>query len=235
MMWQFWAKENLPLEVKVLWGDIPEHVDVSMNSLQLQTNLRVGQKTGVFLDQRQNYRAVADWARGRVLDCFTGWGGFALHSSAKSDSVEGIDSSASAIALANENAKRNGLLNTEFREANVLDYLPSLVSARRSFDMVIVDPPAFTKSRSALDGAVRGYKEINLRALRLLPKGGVLVSCSCSHHLSEAHLLEIVAQAALDTGKQLRILDRRTQSIDHPILLTVPETHYLKCILFQVV
>jgi 23S rRNA (cytosine1962-C5)-methyltransferase len=129
----------------------------------------------------------------------------------------------------------NGISNVEFRESNVLDYLPSLVSAKRSFDLVIVDPPAFTKSRSGLEGAVRGYKEINLRALRLLRPGGILVSCSCSHHMSEAHLFEVIAEAALDVRKQLRVLERRTQANDHPILLTVPETHYLKCLVFEVV
>ncbi len=117
----------------------------------------------------------------------------------------------------------------------MLEYLPGLVSARRTFDLVIVDPPAFTKSRWALEGAVRGYKEINLRALRLLQPGGILVSCSCSHHMTEAHLLEVIASAALDCGKRLRVLERRTQSQDHPILLTVPETHYLKCLVLEVV
>jgi 23S rRNA (cytosine1962-C5)-methyltransferase len=116
----------------------------------------------------------------------------------------------------------------------VLDYLPGLIAARRAFDMVIIDPPAFTKSRSGLEGAIRGYKEINLRALRLLGPGGILVSCSCSHHMSEAHLLEVIAEAALDCGKQLRVLERRTQAQDHPILLTVPETHYLKCLILEV-
>jgi 23S rRNA (cytosine1962-C5)-methyltransferase len=116
-----------------------------------------------------------------------------------------------------------------------MQYLPSLVSAHRTFDLVVIDPPAFTKSRDLMDQAARGYKEINLRALRLLSPGGILVSCSCSHHMSEAHLLETVAEAALDCGKRLRVLDRRTQAHDHPILLTVPETHYLKCLIFQAI
>ncbi len=229
------AKENLDAEVKVLSGTIPEHVNIEMNGLRWQADLLGGQKTGVFLDQRENYLAMRRWAHGRALDCFTGSGGFALHLASVCESVEAVDSSALAIRIAQQNAALNGITNVEFRESNVLDYLPSLVSAKRSFDLVIVDPPAFTKSRSALEGAVRGYKEINLRALRLLRSGGILVSCSCSHHMSEAHLFEVIAEAALDARKQLRVLERRTQAGDHPILLTVPETHYLKCLVFEVI
>ena len=228
------AKENLDQQVRVLVGEIPSHVPVTMNGLKMQADLLGGQKTGVFLDQRENYLAVCRFAKGRALDCFTGSGGFALHLASVCDSVEAVDSASSALAVGKANAAENHLTNIEFREANILDYLPNLVGSRQQFDIVIVDPPAFTKSRSAVEGAARGYKEINLRALRLLNKGGVLVSCSCSHHMSEAHLLEIIAAAALDTGKQLRVLERRTQSLDHPILLTVPETHYLKCLILEV-
>ena len=205
-----------------------------MNGLTLYADVLGGQKTGVFLDQRENYQAVKRYGRGNALDCFTATGGFALHLASVCEAVEGVDSSAASLVTARANAERNGIANAAFTEANVLDYLPSLVSARRSFDLVVVDPPAFTKSRAALEGAVRGYKEINLRALRLLGAGGILVSCSCSHHMSEAHLLEVIASAALDAGKTLRVLERRTQSQDHPILLTVPETHYLKCLIFEV-
>jgi 23S rRNA (cytosine1962-C5)-methyltransferase len=158
-----------------------------------------------------------------------------LHLSSVCESVEAVDSSAPALATLESNAKRNGIVNVTSRQAEVLEYLPSLVNARRKFDIIVIDPPAFTKSRSGLEGAARGYKEINLRALRLLESGGVLISCSCSHHMSEAHLLEVIAAAALDCGKRLRVLERRTQSQDHPILLTVPETHYLKCLIFEVV
>ena len=229
------AKENLDAEVKILSGTVPEHVDIEMNGLAFQVDLLGGQKTGVFLDQRENYLAIRRWSRGQALDCFTGCGGFALHLASVCDSVEAVDSSELAVTIAKRNAMSNGITNVEFRESNVLDYLPALVSARRNFDVVIVDPPAFAKSRSALEGAVRGYKEINLRALRLLRPGGILVSCSCSHHMSEAHLFEVIAEAALDSRKQLRVLERRTQAIDHPILLTVPETHYLKCLVFEVI
>jgi 23S rRNA (cytosine1962-C5)-methyltransferase len=228
------AKENLPLETKTISGETPERVDIEMNGLRLGADLLHGQKTGVFLDQRENYLAARRYARGRVLDCFCGSGGFALHLAPVCEAVEAVDSSAAALASAKANAAANGISNIDFHEADVLEYLPGLVSARRVFEMVVVDPPAFTKSRTAVEGAARGYKEINLRALRLLGMGGILVSCSCSHHMSEARLLEIVASAALDCGKKLRVLERRTQSQDHPILLTVPETRYLKCLIFEV-
>ncbi len=227
-------KENLPLEVRTLAGEVPDEVEIRINGLLCAANLLSGQKTGVFLDQRENYLAAARYASGCALDCFCATGGFALHVAAVCQSVEAVDSSKPTLAVARKNAHLNNLANIDFREADVLDFLPGLVAARRKFNTVIVDPPAFAKSRGALEGATRGYKEINLRALRLLDRGGILVSCSCSHHMSEAHLLELVAAAALDCGKQLRVLERRTQSQDHPILLTVPETHYLKCLIFEV-
>lgn len=224
--------EGLPQETTVLAGDIPERAVVEMNGLRLEADLRHGQKTGVYLDQRENYTAVARWAHGRVLDCFTSTGGFALHAAKRSDSVEAVDSSAPALATAEANARGNAITNVQFRQADVFEFLAGI---ERRYSMVILDPPAFAKSRKSLDDAARGYKEINVRALRLLDAGGVLVTCSCSHHLSEAALLEIVAEAALDTGKTLRVLERRTQAADHPILLTVPETHYLKCLILEVV
>jgi 23S rRNA (cytosine1962-C5)-methyltransferase len=227
-------KENLPLTTGMLAGEAPERVEIQMNGLRLYADLLGGQKTGVFLDQRENYLAARRYGRGRALDCFTATGGFALHLASVCDSVEAVDSSGPALKAGDANAAANDLENITWREANVLDYLPSLVSARRTFDLVVIDPPAFSKSRSAMEGAIRGYKEINLRALRLLERGGILVSCSCSHHMSEAELLQVIAEAALDCGKRLRILERRTQSQDHPILLTVPETHYLKCLFFEV-
>lgn len=228
------AKESLPLETSVLAGDVPQNVQILMNGLQWNANLLEGQKTGVFLDQRENYLAVLPYAKGRALDCFSATGGFALHLASRCESVEAVDSSASTLETAELNRQANAIQNVSFQEADVFDYLPSLVNAHRQFDVVVVDPPAFTKTRGALEGAARGYKEINLRALRLLTKGGILVSCSCSHHMSEAHLLEVIAAAALDCGKQLRVLERRTQALDHPILLTVPETHYLKCLIFEI-
>jgi 23S rRNA (cytosine1962-C5)-methyltransferase len=228
------GKENLPLETKVLAGQVQERVIVQMNGFEWYADLLEGQKTGVFLDQRENYLAIARYARGRALDCFTATGGFALHLARACESVDAADSSVPTLDIAKANAQANGIGNIDFHAADVLDLLPNLVSARRQYDIVVVDPPAFAKSRSGLESAARGYKEINLRALRLLQPGGILVSCSCSHHMTEAQLLGIIAAAALDTGKQLRVLERRTQSQDHPILLTVPETHYLKCLVLQV-
>jgi len=228
-------KEELPLETALAHGEIPPAVPVRINGLQFHADLLEGQKTGIFLDQRENYIAAACYARGKALDCFTSTGGFALHLAAKCESGEAVDSSAEALATAELNRQANGIVNVEFREANVFDLLAGYSSARREYSIVILDPPAFAKTRGTLEGAARGYKEINLRALRLLAPGGVLVTCSCSHHMSEAMLLEIVAAASLDAGRKLRVLERRTQSQDHPILLTVPETHYLKCLILQVV
>ena len=229
-------KEELPLETTILAGEVPDSVEVQVNGFALRADLLHGQKTGIFLDQRENYRAAAQYARGgKVLDCFTSTGGFALHLAGKCESVEAIDSSAPALATARANAQANSMSNVQFQEADVFDLLAGYASARREFSMVVLDPPAFAKSRTSLDSAIRGYKDINLRALRLLAPGGILVTCSCSHHLSEAALLELVAQASLDANRTLRVLERRTQSQDHPILLTVPETHYLKCLILEVV
>ncbi|HKW96926.1 MAG TPA: class I SAM-dependent rRNA methyltransferase [Bryobacteraceae bacterium] len=226
--------EELPLETAVIAGEAPSDLTVRMNGVSFRVDLVHGQKTGIFLDQRENYVAAARYAHGRALDCFTSTGGFALHLAAKCESVEAVDSSAAALATAEENRKANGIGNIEFREADMFEVLAGYASARREFQTVVLDPPAFAKSRRNLEAAVRGYKEINLRALRLLGRGGILVSCSCSHHVSEATLLELIAEAALDAGRELRVVERRTQAQDHPILLTVPETHYLKCLILQV-
>ena len=157
-----------------------------------------------------------------------------MHLARVCDSVMAIDSSPGALATAAANSKRNGLENIEFQQADVFDFLTGLEAQRRKFDTIVLDPPAFTKSRGNVQGAARGYKDINLRALRLLEPGGVLVTCSCSHHFSEAALLEVVAEASLDARRTVRVLERRTQSIDHPILLTVPESLYLKCLILEV-
>ena len=226
--------ESLPLETVVLHGEIPERTLIEMNGLRLEADLAHGQKTGVFLDQRENYLAAARFAHGRALDCFTSTGGFALHMASRCDTVEAVDSSGSALATAAANAKSNGIDNIQFREADVFDVLSNYSRLRASFQTIVLDPPAFAKSRSAVEAALRGYKDINLRALRLLDRGGVLVTCSCSHHVDEGAFLEVLAEASLDAGKALRVLDRRTQAMDHPILLTVPETLYLKCVIAQV-
>jgi 23S rRNA (cytosine1962-C5)-methyltransferase len=228
-------REALPLESQVAAGVVPEMVAVRMNGLKLHADLLHGQKTGIFLDQRENYIAAARYARGRALDCFTSTGGFALHLAARCESVEAVDSSESVLRAARLNADANGISNLELREADVFELLAGHVSGHKHFDIVVLDPPAFAKARQNLDAAVRGYREINRRALELLSAGGILVTCSCSHHLSEATLLEIVASAALDTGRKLRVLERRMQAQDHPVLLTVPETLYLKCLILEVI
>ncbi len=227
--------ESLPLVSEVASGSVAQPVVFRINHLVCQADLLGGQKTGSYLDQRENYLAAARYARGRALDCFTSSGGFALHMAERCETVEAADSSREALDVASRNAAENGLRNVEFREANVFDLLAGYAGSHRKFDTVVLDPPAFAKSRDALESAARGYKEINLRALQLLESGGILVTCSCSHHMSEAMLLELVAEAALDAHRTLRIVERRTQARDHPILLTVPETHYLKCIIAQVV
>lgn len=226
--------ESLPQEQEILAGEVPDAIEFEMNGLRWRANLRKGQKTGVFLDQRENYMAAARLARGRALDCFTSTGGFALHLARACESVEGVDSSAAALETAAANRDLNGIGNVAFREADAFDYLSGLSHARRTFETIVLDPPAFAKTKSQAQNALRAYKEINFKALKLLAAGGVLVTCSCSHHVSEADLLGAIAQAALDAGRTLRVLERRAQAADHPILLTVPETLYLKCLILEV-
>ncbi len=227
-------RESLPLQTGVLAGEVPERIALRINGLKLHADLLHGQKTGIFLDQRENYLAAARYGRGRALDCFTSTGGFALHLAARCESVEAVDSSESSLGIARMNCEANGIANVQLREADVFELLAGHASAHRLFDVVVLDPPAFAKSRQSLEAAIGGYREINRRALELLSSGGILVTCSCSHHLSEAALLELVAAASLDTGKKLRVLERRMQAQDHPVLLTVPETLYLKCLILEV-
>lgn len=228
--------EGLAAETQVLSGEIPERVAVEMNGLKLEADLLHGQKTGIYLDQRENYVAAERHTHGRVLDCFSSTGGFALHTARRAESVEAVESSVPALAIAESNARANGLTNIHFRKADVFEFLAGhdLYQSARRYSMIILDPPAFARSRKMLEDAARGYKEINLRALRMLDPGGILVTCSCSHHVSEAMLFQIVAEAALEAGKTIRVLERRTQASDHPILLTVPETLYLKCLILEV-
>ncbi len=225
--------EELPREVRVLHGEIPKTVAIQMNGLTMFADLTHGQKTGVFLDQRENYVAAAQYAGGRALDCFTSTGGFALHMAARCESVEAIDSSETALRTARRNADENGIGNVDFREADSFAVLAGHASARRMFDTVVLDPPAFAKTRGQMEGALRGYREINQRALRILKPGGMLITCSCSQHLGEADFLELLAEAALDARRTVRVIERRMQSRDHPVLLTVPETMYLKCLIVE--
>jgi 23S rRNA (cytosine1962-C5)-methyltransferase len=205
----------------------------SMNGVRFHYDAFEGQKTGAFLDQRENYAAAAQYARGEALDVFCYHGGFALHLAKHCFKVTGVDSSRPALEVADRNAALNGR-EIEWIEANAFDLLRDYASARQQYDAIVLDPPAFAKSKSNLETALRGYKELNLRALKMLRPGGILVTCSCSYHVSPADFLEVVAQAARDMHRNLRILENRTQAKDHPILLEVPETAYLKCLMLAV-
>jgi 23S rRNA (cytosine1962-C5)-methyltransferase len=228
------ALEDLPEVKGVIGGEDVREVAAEDNGVRLVYDLLGGQKTGGYLDQRENRAAALGYARGRLLDCFTYTGGFAVTLARASASVLALDSSADALATARRNQEMNGLSNIEWREANCFDYLKAADQAGERFDTVVLDPPAFARHKSDLEGALRGYKELNLRALKILNPGGFLVTCSCSFHVSEADFLESVANAALDSHRSVQIAERRTQSRDHPILLTMPETHYLKCLVLRV-
>ena len=226
--------EGLDQKVSLLAGDVPPEVIATENGIRFHFDLFKGQKTGGFLDQRENRAAAAAYAHGEVLDCFTYNGGFALTMASRCSHVEAIDLSPAAVATARRNQELNNLTNVSFREGNAFDLLKEYDEAGKRFDLIVLDPPAFAKNRASVPAARRGYKEINLRSLKLLRPYGFLVTCSCSHHIPEHLFLEIVAEAANDARRHVRVVDRRTQSRDHPILLTVPETHYIKCLCLQV-
>ena len=227
--------EGLELRSGVVYGEALAEIEVDQQGIRFVVSPRTGQKTGAFLDQRENYLAAQGVAHGRALDCFTFNGGFALHLAKSCDHVLGIDISDDAVAAAQRNAALNEATNVTFTAANVFDALREMESTHERFDTIVLDPPAFTKSRATVKSGARGYKEINLRALKLLNPGGILITCTCSYHMSEEMFLDIVAQAALDARRRLQIIEKRGQSSDHPVLLGVPETHYLKCVLARVV
>src|SRR6266496_344992 len=227
--------EGLEKVTGLVYGDAPREIEIKQHGTRFIVSPLSGQKTGAFLDQRENYLAARQVAHGRALDCFTFNGGFALHVAPACESVQGIDISADAIAAAQRNAELNKISNVEFRAANVFDELREMEAAGEHFDTIVLDPPAFAKNRATVKSAARGYKEINLRALKLLNPGGVLVTCTCSYHVNEEMFLAIVADAALDAHRRLQIIERRGQSPDHPVLMGVPETHYLKCVIARVV
>ncbi len=225
--------EGLEQRVSLLFGEVPSQLVAAQNGIRFAFDLYHGQKTGGFLDQRENHRAAARYARGEVLDCFTYNGGFALTLARRAEHVEAIDLSSAAIETARRNQQLNEIPNVSFREANCFDVLKQYDEAGRHFDMVVLDPPAFAKNRLSIPAARRGYKEINLRSLKLVRSGGYLVTCSCSHHIPEHLFLQIVAEAGCDAHRRAVVAERRTQAMDHPILLTVPETHYIKCIILR--
>ncbi|HXQ26661.1 MAG TPA: class I SAM-dependent rRNA methyltransferase [Candidatus Acidoferrales bacterium] len=225
--------EGLEQQVSVLYGEIPPELLVKESGVTFVCDLAKGQKTGSFLDQRENHWAARRYASGDVLDCFGYQGGFALTIADKCSHVEGIDMAPAAVEAARRNQKLNSIANAHFREGNTFDLLKKYDEADRRFQMVILDPPAFAKNRDSIPAARRGYKEINLRALKLLRPGGYLVTCSCSYHITEPLFLQILAEAANDARKTVAVVERRTQAQDHPILLTMPETHYLKCLIVK--
>jgi 23S rRNA (cytosine1962-C5)-methyltransferase len=227
--------EGLERRVGVLHGEVPEEVQANVNGVRFAFDLLKGQKTGGFLDQRENQRAAVRYAQGDVLDCFAYAGGFALTVAKASRHVEAVDLAPSAVELGKRNQGLNQIGNVTFREANAFDVLKEYDQSGRTFDMVILDPPAFAKNRESVPAAERGYKEINLRALKILRPGGYLVTCSCSYHLQESLFLSIVAEAALDARRTVAVVERQSQARDHPILLTMPETHYLKCMIIRVI
>jgi 23S rRNA (cytosine1962-C5)-methyltransferase len=224
--------EGLEQQVEVLTGDVPEHVEVTEVGVTYDVDLRRGQKTGLFLDQRENRMAAAVYARGRLLDCFSYHGGFALVLGRRCRETIAIDVSADAIARLTENASRNGVA-VETRVGNVFDELRGLERLRERFDTIVLDPPAFAKNKRAVANAQAGYKEINLRALKLLNPGGTLVTCSCSYHVNEAMFAEIVFEAAVDAQAHVTVTEKRMQGRDHPVLLGMPESYYLKCFILR--
>jgi 23S rRNA (cytosine1962-C5)-methyltransferase len=205
----------------------------AMNGVRFHYEAFEGQKTGAFLDQRENYAAASEYARGEALDAFCYQGGFALHLAKHCSKVTGVDSSRPALEIADRNAALNGS-DIEWIEANAFDLLRDYSSAGKQYDTIVLDPPAFAKSKRNLETALRGYKELNLRAMKMLRPGGILVTCSCSYHVNPAEFVAMVAQAAQDAHRNPRILETRTQARDHPVLLAVPETAYLKCIVLAV-
>lgn len=226
--------ESLDQRVGVLHGEIPPEITAKENGVSFIYDLQKGQKTGSFLDQRENHWAARRYASGDVLDCFTYQGGFAVTLAEWCERVEAIDMAPAAIEAAKRNQRLNSLSNIHLREGNTFDLLKQYDDAGRRFQTVILDPPAFAKNRDSIAAAHRGYKEINLRALKILEPGGFLITCSCSYHITEALFLQILAEAANDARKTIAVVERRTQAQDHPILLTMPETHYLKCLILRV-
>jgi 23S rRNA (cytosine1962-C5)-methyltransferase len=210
----------------------------TLNDVRFHFDGLGGQKTGAFLDQRENYAAAARYAHGDALDCFTYQGGFALHLARTCERVAAVDSSRPALEVAEQNEQLNRAAHRcgeiEWIEANAFDLLKDYATAGRQYDTIVLDPPAFAKTKRAVPTALRGYKELNLRALKMLRPGGILVTCSCSFHVSEEEFLAMLGSAVVDAGRRVRILEERGQSLDHPMLLNVPETAYLKCVTCQV-
>jgi 23S rRNA (cytosine1962-C5)-methyltransferase len=223
--------EGLEMRTGVLYGEAPQEIEIVQDGVRFLVAPLGGQKTGSFLDQRENRLAARQIAHGRALDCFTFNGAFALHLSGTCESVLGLDIYLEAVRAAERNAQLNDARNVRFEEANVFDALREMEAAGERFDTIVLDPPAFAKNRASVRAAARGYKEINLRAFKLLNAGGVLVTCTCSYHMSEGTFLDLIAEAARDARRRVQLVEKRMQSRDHPVLAGVPETYYLKCVI----
>lgn len=225
--------EGLPESVFPTYGDVPDAITIREGPIEYIVDVRHGQKTGLFLDQRENHAMAVAFARGRGLDAFSYHGGFALRLASRCEQVLALDSSAPAVAEIVAGARRNGLANVDAREVNVFDELRELEIARERFDTIVLDPPAFAKNKASVPRAAAGYKEINLRALKLLEPGGHLITCSCSYNVNEEMFHAILEQAAIDARVTVSLVEKRAQARDHPVLLNVPETHYLKCFVLR--
>jgi 23S rRNA (cytosine1962-C5)-methyltransferase len=222
--------ESLPPRASGLLQGQKSATTFTMNGVKFRYDALEGQKTGAFLDQRENYAAAAQYAQGEALDVFCYQGGFALHFAPRCSQVTGVDSSRPALEVAEQNAALNHR-EIEWIEGNAFDLLKEYAATNRRYDTIVLDPPAFAKTKRDLDAALRGYKELNLRALKMLRPGGLLVTCSCSYHVSQSNFLEMLADAALDAHRTLRLIEVRGQAKDHPVLLNIPETAYLKCVI----
>ncbi|HQU84563.1 MAG TPA: class I SAM-dependent rRNA methyltransferase [Pyrinomonadaceae bacterium] len=227
--------EKLEIVNSVLYGEVPDETTIEQDGIKFFIAPLEGQKTGSFLDQRENHFVSRKYTFGNALDCFTFNGGFALNLAKSCEKVTALDISEDAINLAERNAELNDISNVEFQTANVFDALRDYEKSGEKFDTIVLDPPAFVKNRNALKQAVRGYKEINLRALKLLNKNGILITCSCSYHFTEEIFLQTMEEAIRDSKRKVQLLEKRMQAADHSILVGMPETYYLKCFIFRVV
>jgi 23S rRNA (cytosine1962-C5)-methyltransferase len=227
------ALEGLTPEKGVMRGDVPAAVEYRVGSIRLTADLHGGQKTGAFLDQRENQLLAAAYAQGDALDCFSYTGGFALQLAMRATKVTAVESSEAAAAQLESHAKLNGLGNVQVITANAFDFLHDAADEGRQFDAVVLDPPSFARNKAAREAALRGYKEINLRAMQLLRPGGFLITCSCSHHVSEETFEQMLESSAADAKRRLQIVERRGAARDHPVLLNLPETRYLKCFILR--
>ena len=225
--------EGLEPQREVMRGEVPAHFSFREGAVLLSADLQQGQKTGAFLDQRENHIASATYASGEALDCFSYHGGFALHLASNAAKVTAVEVSEAAVERLKENAAANRFTNVEAVTANAFDFLRDAVDAGKRYDTIVLDPPSFAKRKSALDSALRGYKEINLRALQLLNPGGHLITASCSHHVTAKAFEEVLRSAAADCARRVQVIEKRGAARDHPVLVNLPETEYLKCFILR--